>query len=166
VAGTALVLETQARLARPNDVGGRARTNCKHNVKESVMANKIAYPDAKTMAEALKGHNLFEVHVTVLCEEKPIQYGYGEHKTFINHEYETVVVTAEVEGRIHEGRFRILILSQFDQHDETKIKERYALARQRENEIRKFFEDHGFTLKSGIVCPDTEKINSHFPFSK
>lgn len=130
------------------------------------MANKIAYPDAKTMVEALKGHNIFEVYITVLCEEKPIQYGYGEHKTFINHEYETVVVTAEVDGKIHEGRFRILALGEFDRHDEAKVKERYALAQQRESEIRKFFEDGGFTLNSGIVCPNTEKINSHFRFSK
>jgi len=118
------------------------------------------------MVEALKEHNVLEVYVTVLCEDKPIQYGYGEHKTFINHEYETVVVTAEVEGKVHEGRFRILALAEFDRHDEAKAKERYALAQQRENEIRKFFEDGGFTLNSGIACPNTEKINSHFRFSK
>lgn len=130
------------------------------------MPNKIAYPDAMTMAEALKQLNQSEVYITVLCQEKPIQYGYGEYTTFINHEYETVVVTADVDGKLHEGRFRILVLSQFDRHDEGKVKERYELAQQRENEIRKFFEDQGFVLHSGIVCPDSEKINSHFQFSK
>jgi hypothetical protein len=130
------------------------------------MSNKIVYPDAETMANALKKLDVSELYIAVICEEKPIQYGYGEHKTFINHDFETVIVTAEVNGKIHEARFRILVLNQFDRHDESKFKERLALANQREIEIKKYFQDEGFTLKSGRICSCSENINSFFQFTK